>query len=220
MASFTFDVPVKLFSSNLLLMAIFLAAPDVKRLAGVMVLNRGTTPRDMRPLFTTVWRRWAATGATALFVGFVMFNDVKQGLGFYRQSLGPNAPRSALWGIWDVEGITRNSVAQPLLLTDSTVLRRVVFGGLNRATFRTVSDSVERYALEVDSVKHEITLTGRFDPKHVRTMSYAKPDSQHLVLSGAVGSDSLVVRLRKLDERRFLLVSRGFNWIQELPFNR
>jgi len=26
--------------------------------------------------------------------------------------------------------------------------------------------------------------------------------------------------LRKLDERRFTLVSRGFNWIQELPYNR
>jgi hypothetical protein len=83
-----------------------------------------------------------------------------------------------VWGIWDVEALTTNGADQPLLVTDSTLLKRVVFGGLNRATFRRMADSVERYALEVDSVKHELTLTGRFDPKNVRTMTYAKPDLQ------------------------------------------
>jgi len=183
-------------------------------------LNRGAEPRVMTPLFTNVLRRRIAVVVMTLFVLWVMGSNLSGSLGFYRQSLGPNAPKSPVWGIWDVEAIAKNSVDQPLLVTDSTLLKRVVFGGLNRATFRHMADSVERYALKVDSVKHELTLTGRFDPKNVRTMTYAKPDPQHLVLSGKLGNDSMVVRLRKLDERRFTLVSRGFNWIQELPYNR
>jgi hypothetical protein len=83
-----------------------------------------------------------------------------------------------------------------------------------------MSDSLERFRVKIDSAKREITLTGRFDPKLVRTMSYEKPDTQHLVLSGIIGADSLVVHLRRVDESRFLLMRRGFNWIQEQPFNR
>ena len=43
--NYTFDVPVKLFSTNLLLMAVFLAAPDAKRLFDVLVRNRPAAPR-------------------------------------------------------------------------------------------------------------------------------------------------------------------------------
>jgi hypothetical protein len=218
--NYTFDVPVKLYSTNLLLMAIFLAAPDAKRLFGVLVLNRGAEPRPMPPLLAGALARRIAAVVVAVGVAYVMGMNLYRGLGYYRTIIGPNAPKSALWGIWDVEAVAKNGVDQPLVISDSTLLKRVVFGGLNRATFRLMADSVERYGLKVDSVKHEITLTGRFDPKTVRTMTYAKPDSQHLVLGGRVGGDSLVVRLRKFDERRFTLVNRGFNWIQELPFNR
>ena len=218
--NYTFDVPVKLFSTNLLLMAIYLAAPDAKRVFGVLVLDRGAEPRVTTPLIAKSWMRWTAVLVTAVFVTYVMGTNLYQSLGYYRTTIGPNAPKSALWGIWDVEALTKNSVAQPPLLSDSTQLKRAVFGGLSRATFRLMSDSVEKFTMKVDSVKHEITLTARFDPKVVRTMTYAKPDSQHLVLAGKVGDDSLVVRLRKYDERRFTLVNRGFNWIQELPFNR
>jgi len=217
--NYTFDVPVKLFSTNLLFMAIFLLAPDVKRLVDVFVRNRPVAAREMRPLFGTIRARWTAGVVAGLFVAFVVGVNVKQSLGFYRQ-IGPNAPKTPIYGIWDVESLTKNGVDQPPLLSDSTRLKRVVFGLFERASFRLMSDSVERYAVKVDSVKREIALTGRFDPKNARSMAYTRPDTDHLVLSGKLGGDSMVVRLRRVDEKRFLLVNRGYHWIQELPFNR
>src|SRR5215831_17255359 len=44
--NYCYDVPVKLYSTNLLLMSIFLAAPDLRRLANVFVLNRTAEPAD------------------------------------------------------------------------------------------------------------------------------------------------------------------------------
>ena len=218
--NYTFDVPVKLFSTNLLLMAVFLAAPDAKRLIDVLVLNRPAAPRRVTPLFTQ-WRpRVTAAVLATLLVGYTIFNDVKFGLSYYRETIGPDAPRPPVYGIWDVESLTKNGLDQPPLLSDSTRIRRVIFGGLSRATFRLMSDSVERYMMKVDSVKHELALTGRFDPKNARTLSYTKVDGNHLVLAGRLGADSLVMRLRRYDEHRFLLMNRGFHWIQELPFNR
>jgi uncharacterized membrane protein YphA (DoxX/SURF4 family) len=218
--NYTFDVPVKLFSTNLLLMAVFLAAPDAKRLVDVFVLNRPAAPRPVRPLFATRRATVIAAALATLFVGYTIFTDVKFGLTYYRQTLAPDAPKPPVYGIWDVESLTKNGVDQPPLLSDSTRIRRVIFGGLSRATFRLMSDSVERYLMKVDSVKHELALTGRFDPKDARVLSYTKVDPNHLVLTGKLGADSLVMRLRRYDENRFLLMNRGFHWIQELPFNR
>ena len=218
--NYTFDVPVKLFSTNLLLMAIVLAAPDAKRLVDVLVLNRSAAARVVRPLFVRKWPKIGAVALATVFVGFTVFNNIRFGLQYYRTLIGPNAPKPPVYGIWDVESMSKNGVPQTPLLSDSLQIRRVIFGGLSRATFRTMSDSVERFSMKVDSVKHELALTGRFDPKLSQVLTYTRPDSDHLELSGKLGSDSLVMRLRRLDENRFLLMNRGFHWIQELPYNR
>ena len=218
--NYTFDVPVKLFSSNLLFMAIFLAVPDLKRLADVLVLNRAVRPKTAVALFTSRRARRIAWAVATVFVAYTMYSNISGGLTYYRTLIGPNAPKSQVYGIWDVESLTKNGVDQPPLLSDSTRLKRVVFGELSRAIFRSMSDSVERYGVKVDSLKHEVTLTGRFDPKLIRTLSYAKFDANHLVLTGKLGADSIVARLRRVDPNRFLLMNRGYNWIQEQPFNR
>jgi len=42
----------------------------------------------------------------------------------------------------------------------------------------------------------------------------------HLELEGKVGADDLRVRLERFDPTKMLLMSRGFRWINEEPFNR
>jgi hypothetical protein len=44
--------------------------------------------------------------------------------------------------------------------------------------------------------------------------------NEQLQLDGTFGGDSLHLRLHRVDENRFLLLSRGYHWINELPFNR
>ena len=64
----TYDVPVKLFSFHLLLMSLFLLAPDTKRLLNVLLLNR---PADVsvipplgarRALSVSAWRCRSCSG--------------------------------------------------------------------------------------------------------------------------------------------------------------
>lgn len=218
--NFTFDVPVKLYSTNLLLMAVFLAAFDAKRILCVLVLNRPAEPQPIWPLFASVRSRRIAAAVATCFITFVIYNNVKGSLGYYQGMIGPDAPRSSLYGIWDVEAATVNSAARPPLLSDSTQIRRVIFGGLNRATFRLMSDSVQRFMMTLDSANQHLDLTARFNPQLTRAFSYERQDADHLVLSGVLEGDTVVLRMRRFDERRLLLNSRGFNWIQEQPFNR
>ena len=48
------------------------------------------------------------------------------------------------------------------------------------------------------------------------------PDPKHAVLSGkfvGIGED-VKVTLKKLDDKNFLLLNRGFHLISEFPFNK
>src|SRR5204863_6312660 len=60
MLNFSYDVPVKLYSSHLLAMAFFLLLPDLRRLTNVLVLNRPAEPAAPRPLLTEGALRRAA----------------------------------------------------------------------------------------------------------------------------------------------------------------
>ena len=41
-----------------------------------------------------------------------------------------------------------------------------------------------------------------------------------LTLEGTLNQDSLKINLRKVGENQFLLVNRGFHWVNDYPFNR
>src|SRR5258706_5261826 len=72
-----YDVPVKLYSGNLLLMAIFLMAPELGRLGRFMILRKPTDPPPLdTPNFGRKWMRIAAVAVQVLFVGSVLYNNV------------------------------------------------------------------------------------------------------------------------------------------------
>jgi hypothetical protein len=101
--NFCYDVPVKLYSTNLVLMAVFLLAPDLQRLANVLVLNRPARPADLtEPAFPRRWMRIAVLVFWGLFVGYSLYNHISGGSRRYRQAyITPERP--PLYGLYDVE---------------------------------------------------------------------------------------------------------------------
>jgi len=83
-----------------------------------------------------------------------------------------------------------------------------------------MNDSVRRHAAVLDTAKGTMLLTPRNDSTVHFTITYARPDSAHLVLAGLIDADSIFVTLVRRDETGFLLLKRGFHWINEEPFNR
>ncbi len=56
MLNVAYDVPVKILSFHLMAMSVFLVAPDLSRLANLLLLNRPAQPATLRPLFARPWR--------------------------------------------------------------------------------------------------------------------------------------------------------------------
>ena len=83
-----------------------------------------------------------------------------------------------------------------------------------------MSDSRERYVLELDEPRHTLVLSKSDDAAWRATLSYSEPEPGRLVLLGTVDGRRVRITLRRFDESQYLLTSRGFHWINEVPYNR
>jgi uncharacterized membrane protein YphA (DoxX/SURF4 family) len=218
MLNMSYDIPVKQFSGHLLLMCVYLVACDAGRLLDVFVRGRGTSPSVETELFATprslLLARVAGFAFSIWMLGAHIWNE-NQGLHQY----GRLAPRGPLYGIFDVERVVKNGVLQAPLLTDMTRWRRLASG--NRGTaIRMATDSLVRFRLVTDSVKRIATFTSFPDTANKAVLAYSFPDSTHLVLRGTAGVDSVEMTLKRRREDSYLLMKRGFHWVNEVPYFR
>jgi len=211
--NFCYDVPVKLYSTNLLLMAVFLAAPDLRRLLDVLVLNRAAAPAD--PMAIRFERRSFRIAALVLWIAFAGYTMIREVMGavsgYQRLYTHPALP--SIYGVYDVETFTQ--LGKPLeLATDAARWRKVVFQQ-GAMMVRTMDDRTIGYPGKYEDAKSTFLVTN--GGKAVR---WSRSDPDHLAIECTIGGIPVSARLRKVGISKFLLVNRGFHWISEFPFNR
>jgi hypothetical protein len=217
--NFSYDVPVKIFSSHLLAMAIFLILPDLRRLANLFVLNRPVEPAEDRPLFA---RRGLHRGALVLRTLFVLGFAALIASTTYDsyKTYGNPARKSPFYGIWNVDELVVDGQARPPLTTDGSRWRRWVFSYPQGVAIQSMSDSRERYSLKLDAAKRTFALSRRDDPGWKSTLTYQRPAPGRLLLEGTFDGKKVQAVLNRTDIPKFRLTTRGFHWINEYPFNR
>ncbi|MFD1139971.1 DoxX family protein [Larkinella insperata] len=217
-----FDVPVKLYSFNLLLMTLFVLAAEGKRLINVLLLNRPSPALDVTPFRITRPFRLGRLVVKTLLIGMVLFGNIRSGLEAM-EVYGDEAPKPPLYGLYEVESFALNGDTLAPVTTDTTRWRQVVVGGYNgfaNLTVRLMNDSLQRYAFEPDTATSKAIVYDRYDTAHKYQLAYQRPDTNSLVIRGCIRQDSVYARLKKQHVGQFLLVNRGFHWINEYPFNR
>lgn len=215
MLNFCYDVPVKIYSSHLLLLALWLALPDFRRLADLLVLNRPTQPADVSPPTLGRWLRWGRVGVKTVIIGGLL---VGSPLVQFRlmQSLEAETKRPPLFGAYQVEAFSTDG-EEP---ADGSAWRSVVVNAHGGVTARRLDGLKLEFASKTDTRNRKLALTG-IENRAVRySLAYAQPDPTKLTLSGEIEGHAVAARLRKLDRSRFLLMNRGFHWVNEKPFNR
>jgi hypothetical protein len=214
----TYDVPVKLFSFHLILLSLFLLAPDARRLANVLVLNR-TAEAAIEPHWASRRAARLALIAQLLFGAYLVVMGLTGAMSGWSQ-YGGGAPKSPLYGIWLVDEMTTEGQARSPLLTDSGRWRRVVFQGPTNVSFQRMDDTFVTYRAAVDVEQRTITLNNATDKGAAVRLGFERPAPDRLTLDGTMDQKKVRLQLRLFDEKNFMLLSRGFHWIQEYPFNR
>lgn len=211
-----FDIPVKLYSATLLVMALYLAGSDGRLLD--FVRNRATAPVEYPPHVTRRWARWTRVGLKSVFVGLMALTAIEvQAMTRY----GEAAEKPRLYGLYAVDGFVCNGEERPPLLTDGLRWRELIIERWWAVLRRMPGNERESMDFEIDEEKRTITLTHAREGQEPRdwTMQYEET-AEGLVLRGEFEGDDLVVTLKRVDHTQMLLVSRGFRWINDAPFNR
>jgi hypothetical protein len=210
---------VKLFSMHLVALSLFLMAPDLGRLARLFVLNRPVEPAVLRPLSRRTWVNRGAilvrTLVVAAFLGWTL-----HGVHESRKTFGDLMPRPPLYGIWNVEEFEADGQVRPPLVTDAQRWRRVIFDYPKMVAIQLMTDTRRRYTLDLDAAARTMAMTKRDDPAWKAAFSYTQPEPGLLVLEGTLDGRKIKVRARRANAQDFLLIGRGFHWINEYPFNR
>jgi hypothetical protein len=212
----TYDVPVKLLSFHLILMAALLLAPEAKRLANFFVLNRTAEPAEEAPLFQGRRGRLIAGSLIAFLWVWILAND---GWMIWRDwhAYGPGAPKSPLYGIWNIESLTLNGHPQSLTVTEREAWHRIIFDRPESAVVECMDDS-HRYGATVDQKAGSILLTDAQNKKWQTRFNFGRPAFDQLKLDGTLDGLTASLTLKRLDEKKLLLASRGFHWVQDYPF--
>jgi len=215
----TYDVPVKLFSFHLIVMSLFLLAPDMRRLLNVLVLNRTAEPSSVPPLGKTpkAQRIWMIAQVVfgVWLIGAAMQSSIQAW-----STYGGGAPKSPLYGIWNVAHMSIDGVERAPLVTDYDRWRRVVFDQPAFMSFVRMDDTLMRVGSKIDTDTKSINLTKPADQKWAAAFSFERPSPDRMTLTGEMDGKKIQMRLELFPRESFPLVTRGFNWVQEYPFNR
>jgi hypothetical protein len=127
MINIAYDVPVKLYSSHLLIGCLFLLAWDARRLVGFLFLNRGATAtRQYDFKYSKSWQPLAVNVVKAFMVWQILYQPLAGNWQRYQASKQPPPPGPFKPGVYDVRTFVVNRDTIPLTSTDSIRWRDVI----------------------------------------------------------------------------------------------
>jgi hypothetical protein len=237
MLNMCYDVPVKLMSGHLLVMALLLIAPDAKRLFALFVLGRPIAPVPDAPLFGR-WKWLNRAGFILRTVFYVSFASLTL-YHYYQEAKtgGILAPEKPTTGRWIATGFVRDGkevtlASQP----DESLPKKIIPSkwksgpGMPSVAQLTVSprgvvllfeDGSRAGFSNASKDDSELVLFSFQDRKQAAVFRVSFPEPDVLVLEGPVGGEEIRLTLRRPRvTKEYLLKKREFQWVQEAPFNR
>jgi hypothetical protein len=206
-----YDFGLKGISFHLILMSLFLLAPDLSRLSNVLLLDRPAGASTHPPLL----RSRRALVAQTVFGLYLLGVFTNLAVGFYYEEGGPGSPKSALYGIWEVEEMAVDGEVRPPLLNDyDRRWRRVIFDSPRRIIFQRTDDSFATYGVSIDTASKRLTLTKGNSRTWGAAFMFDRPAEDRLVLTGQMDGRDIRLRLRLVGLDTFRLLNSPFRWVR------
>ena len=193
-----YDVGLKLISFHFIVMALLLLAPDVERLKNAVIA------RDLRP----------SRGQVAFGVYLLAMFALLQARQWHAPE-GPAHPRSALYGVWDIEELAVDGDLHPAVLNDyDRRWRRAVFDFPDRMAFERTDDSFARYGVVIDEQRRTLQLTKGGSQTWRALFEYQRPSDDELQMEGTMDGHAIRMRLTRVGLDTFPLLNSRFRWVR------
>jgi hypothetical protein len=218
--NYFFDVPVKILSTTLVAMCLFILAPYLITIGRFLLFN-GT--QQLRPLEAPVMKkRWQFITLRVFKYIFIIWTIALFSYSAYNSQYqyGKKAPRPALYGIYNVEQYILNGKEVPPLATDKNRWKQLIIEYNDFAKVKTMNDSALSMNVLYEAKKKSLQMRSLGADSSKYTFHYQFKNDSTMIVSGSRNQDSLQIVFRKYNLKNFRLTNRGFHWVNERPFNR
>lgn len=205
--NFTYDVPVKLFSSHLFLISLFLVWPNLRSLFLLFFRNEAATLSNAAPVhFSSRWVRICRLVCkTTLIIGAPVYILKEQVF------LRPDPLYSKTNGTYILEKIKSKKSHSDL------PLQRLILE--NGKAISVNTDGVSQtYFARMDSLNHTLNLINQQMDSKILAFKMDGPTKGKMVLQGDIEGDSVQIHFRQIQKEEYPLLKRGFHWINEYPY--
>ena len=214
MLNLAYDVPRKILSFHLILMCLFLLAPDLSRMFDFFVLNRQTRLHEPVYAFKD---KFLGRGLTVLVLLIGVGTLIGHSIWSYHSALkGENHLPPTIRGVWTVDDLTVDGVVQPAVMTDSQRWRRLVLDRVEWLGIQYMNDSHRVYMTEINTGKKSILLWSGDRTNKKDTLTYELPKPDKMTVSGILDGHQVSAKLTRIplsDPLNFQLTNRGFHWV-------
>lgn len=224
MLNLSYDIPVKIYSINLLIASIFLTWQEKDRLFAFFIQNKAVLPSS---LFEKSFQEsWQKTGRFVLKASFILLSFGLTTYNYYIYFVQYHADNSRVLdpikpGMYHVELFVKNGDTIPESLADTLRWRDVIFD-YNGSGSISANDSSLRmrygrayFSYKPDSLGKQLEWRiMSWDSLPMVTFDLEIPEEGKMILKGKKAEDSLHLVLKKLN-RHFPLTERQFHWISE-----
>jgi hypothetical protein len=212
--NYFFDVPVKLFATHLLIMALVAAAPDFHALFRFFWLHQSVAPG-------TGWSPWSSVQSMRrerlmVAAGLVV------ALSYRVYILAPItahehasiAHPNALTGLWHVD-----AAKQPYLTADGLPMVELSLEPNGRAMLRASDQALWRAVATYDDAAHTV-LIQPIGVSQPTLYAIAQVDETHIRLTSLRGQVGALTLSRIPTPQSYPLLTRGFHWVNEWGLER
>ena len=205
--NFCYDVPVKLYSTHLLLASLFLLLPDAAALWHIFFAGRAAA---LGGLMLPPWERRTLRRATYI-LRLLVFGSIfyQSGVSAYREWRQAPLGHPPLYGVWVPDRI------------DPAALRaawsKVVFDRPAKMLIIQADGERKWYDATLNERAQRIEFPKADKPS---ALQWVVGTDGTLVLTGSWLGDPVTITMHKLNPETFPLQTRGFHWVQEYPYNR
>lgn len=221
MLNLSYDIPVKLYSMNLVLLCLYLLANEYRRIACFFVLNKPAATCSVYdyPL-TKKWMRITRI-IIKLAIVFLLGRSFYETLQYAREYKLTTAHKDFKPGVYEVTQYVVNKDTLPALVTDTIRWKDVIFENNQMGSINT-KDTLFRkrygrgyFIYNVDTLQPIINFkkTGQ-DEGFIFSLHYQRPDSNTIQLWGKQRNDSIYIELKR-STRHFQLAEKQFHWLSE-----
>lgn len=217
--NYSFDVPLKIVTTHLMLITLFLLSHDIKKIFIFFFTTKRVSLKLVRrpeALNNIYLYKIGAFAKISIMVIIIVLAGFK--LRNRNMILEGQFSKTKFYGIYDVITYKKNNSPISASNISDTMWKYLVMEYNGRTEVINNKGDERLFHSEIDSLKNTLILVDINKTSDTLKLFYEMPDEKSIIFHGQIENDSVVIVCNILKKSDFILINRGFNLVSEEPF--